>query len=81
MQARDLPGIVQAAYHLIPYFVFSPEEGDSSLKYWDVVIKGKYRKREIGPNYLGACSIFDVQVPGAHSLRQRILRSQNTASC
>lgn len=27
MQARDLPRIVQAAYHLIPYFIFSPEEG------------------------------------------------------
>lgn len=27
MQARDLPKIVQAAYRLIPYFIFSPEEG------------------------------------------------------
>lgn len=32
MQARDLPKIVQAAYHLIPYFIFSPQEG-VSLKY------------------------------------------------
>ncbi|KAK6153208.1 hypothetical protein DH2020_012847 [Rehmannia glutinosa] len=29
-QARDLPRIVQAAYHLIPYFIFSPEEGSRS---------------------------------------------------
>ncbi|KAL6579721.1 hypothetical protein OROMI_007745 [Orobanche minor] len=28
--ARDLPRIVQAAYHLIPYFIFSPEEGSRS---------------------------------------------------
>ncbi|OWM79346.1 dehydrogenase/reductase SDR family member FEY-like [Punica granatum] len=28
--ARDLPRIVQAAYHLIPYFIFSPEEGARS---------------------------------------------------
>ncbi|CAM8943868.1 unnamed protein product [Rhodiola kirilowii] len=28
--ARDLPGIVQTAYHLIPYFVFSPAEGARS---------------------------------------------------
>ncbi|TYI34180.1 hypothetical protein ES332_A04G185200v1 [Gossypium tomentosum] len=28
--ARDLPRIVQAAYHLIPYFVFSPQEGSRS---------------------------------------------------
>ncbi|KAK4426985.1 Dehydrogenase/reductase SDR family member FEY [Sesamum alatum] len=28
--ARDLPKIVQAAYHLIPYFIFSPEEGSRS---------------------------------------------------
>ncbi|MBA0821746.1 hypothetical protein Goarm_018586, partial [Gossypium armourianum] len=25
--ARDLPRIVQAAYHLIPYFIFSAQEG------------------------------------------------------
>ncbi|KAL9683094.1 hypothetical protein QQ045_014909 [Rhodiola kirilowii] len=37
--ARDLPGIVQTAYHLIPYFVFSPAEGNDkrSLE----MIKGK----------------------------------------
>lgn len=29
MQARDLPKIVQAAYHLIPYFIFNPQEGAS----------------------------------------------------
>ncbi|KAL3512429.1 hypothetical protein ACH5RR_025146 [Cinchona calisaya] len=28
--ARDLPKIVQAAYHLIPYFTFSAEEGSRS---------------------------------------------------
>ncbi|KAL6542012.1 hypothetical protein OROGR_011498 [Orobanche gracilis] len=28
--ARDLPRIVQAAYNLIPYFIFSPEEGSRS---------------------------------------------------
>ncbi|KAF5730384.1 hypothetical protein HS088_TW20G00757 [Tripterygium wilfordii] len=28
--ARDLSKIVQAAYHLIPYFVFSPQEGSRS---------------------------------------------------
>ncbi|KAM7269190.1 hypothetical protein ACFE04_024687 [Oxalis oulophora] len=28
--ARDLPRIVQAAYHLIPYFIFGPEEGSRS---------------------------------------------------
>lgn len=28
--ARDLPKIVQAAYHLIPYFIFTPEEGSRS---------------------------------------------------
>ncbi|KAL5983117.1 hypothetical protein ACLOJK_017198 [Asimina triloba] len=28
--ARDLPKIVQAAYHLIPYFIFSAEEGSRS---------------------------------------------------
>lgn len=28
--ARDLPKIVQAAYHLIPYFIFSPQEGSRS---------------------------------------------------
>ncbi|MBA0751167.1 hypothetical protein Gogos_002525 [Gossypium gossypioides] len=28
--ARDLPRIVQAAYHLIPYFLFSPQEGSRS---------------------------------------------------
>ncbi|MBA0631242.1 hypothetical protein Godav_003255 [Gossypium davidsonii] len=28
--ARDLPRIVQAAYHLIPYFLFSPQEGARS---------------------------------------------------
>ncbi|KAL6509704.1 hypothetical protein OROGR_023014 [Orobanche gracilis] len=28
--ARDLPRIVQAAYHLIPYFIFSPKEGSRS---------------------------------------------------
>ncbi|KAL5542652.1 hypothetical protein UlMin_010362 [Ulmus minor] len=28
--ARDLPRIVQAAYHLIPYFIFSPQEGSRS---------------------------------------------------
>uniref|UniRef100_A0A803N8H9 Uncharacterized protein n=1 Tax=Chenopodium quinoa TaxID=63459 RepID=A0A803N8H9_CHEQI len=28
--ARDLSKIVQAAYHLIPYFIFSPEEGSRS---------------------------------------------------
>ncbi|KAH6761464.1 Rossmann-fold superfamily protein [Perilla frutescens var. hirtella] len=28
--ARDLPKIVQAGYHLIPYFIFSPEEGSRS---------------------------------------------------
>ncbi|KAK9204889.1 hypothetical protein WN943_015154 [Citrus x changshan-huyou] len=27
--ARDLPKIVQAAYHLIPYFIFNPQEGVS----------------------------------------------------
>ena len=30
--ARDLPKIVQTAYHLIPYFIFSPEEGNRSPK-------------------------------------------------
>lgn len=29
LQARDLSKIVQAAYHLIPYFIFSPQEGES----------------------------------------------------
>ncbi|KAH9323310.1 hypothetical protein KI387_017949, partial [Taxus chinensis] len=24
--ARDLPSIVQTGYHLIPYFLFSPQE-------------------------------------------------------
>ncbi|KAL5749265.1 hypothetical protein ACOSP7_023868 [Xanthoceras sorbifolium] len=28
--ARDLPRVVQAAYHLIPYFIFSPQEGSRS---------------------------------------------------
>ncbi|XP_030507483.1 dehydrogenase/reductase SDR family member FEY [Cannabis sativa] len=28
--ARDLPKLVQAAYHLIPYFIFSPQEGARS---------------------------------------------------
>ncbi|KAF9624057.1 hypothetical protein IFM89_007755 [Coptis chinensis] len=28
--ARDLPRIVQAAYHLIPYFIFNPQEGSRS---------------------------------------------------
>ncbi|KAL3824963.1 hypothetical protein ACJIZ3_020992 [Penstemon smallii] len=28
--ARDLPKIVQAGYHLIPYFIFSPAEGSRS---------------------------------------------------
>ncbi|GFZ12313.1 NAD(P)-binding Rossmann-fold superfamily protein [Actinidia rufa] len=28
--ARDLPKIVQAAYHLIPYFILSPQEGSRS---------------------------------------------------
>ncbi|XP_021729564.1 retinol dehydrogenase 11-like [Chenopodium quinoa] len=28
--ARDLSKVVQAAYHLIPYFIFSPEEGSRS---------------------------------------------------
>ncbi|XWS50897.1 hypothetical protein CRYUN_Cryun12cG0129600 [Craigia yunnanensis] len=28
--ARDLPRIVQAAYHLIPYFIFSAQEGSRS---------------------------------------------------
>ncbi|GKV05320.1 hypothetical protein SLEP1_g17348 [Rubroshorea leprosula] len=28
--ARDLPKIIQAAYHLIPYFNFSPQEGSRS---------------------------------------------------
>ncbi|XP_056692819.1 dehydrogenase/reductase SDR family member FEY [Spinacia oleracea] len=28
--ARDLSRIVQAAYHLIPYFIFSPQEGSRS---------------------------------------------------
>lgn len=28
--ARDLPKAVQAAYHLIPYFIFCPQEGKSS---------------------------------------------------
>lgn len=28
--ARDLPKIVQAAYHLIPYFIFNPQEGSRS---------------------------------------------------
>ncbi|KDP34876.1 hypothetical protein JCGZ_09164 [Jatropha curcas] len=28
--ARDLPRIVQAGYHLIPYFIFSPQEGSRS---------------------------------------------------
>ncbi|GAV85024.1 adh_short domain-containing protein [Cephalotus follicularis] len=28
--ARDLPKIVQAAYHLIPYFIFSAQEGSRS---------------------------------------------------
>ncbi|GMI92780.1 FOREVER YOUNG [Hibiscus trionum] len=28
--ARDLPRIVQAAYRLIPYFIFSPQEGSRS---------------------------------------------------
>lgn len=28
--ARDLSKIVQAAYHLIPYFIFSPQEGSRS---------------------------------------------------
>lgn len=28
LQARDLPKIVQAAYHLVRYFVFSPHEGE-----------------------------------------------------
>ncbi|GAB4827605.1 hypothetical protein Ancab_034488 [Ancistrocladus abbreviatus] len=28
--ARDLPKLVQAAYHLIPYFIFSPQEGSRS---------------------------------------------------
>ncbi|EXC01791.1 Retinol dehydrogenase 11 [Morus notabilis] len=28
--ARDLPKAVQAAYHLIPYFIFSPQEGSRS---------------------------------------------------
>ncbi|XP_043697510.1 dehydrogenase/reductase SDR family member FEY-like [Telopea speciosissima] len=30
MQARDLPRIVQVAYHLIPYFIFSAQEGSRS---------------------------------------------------
>lgn len=28
--ARDLPKVVQAGYHFIPYFIFSPEEGSRS---------------------------------------------------
>lgn len=28
--ARDLPKIVQSLYHLIPYFIFSPQEGSRS---------------------------------------------------
>lgn len=31
MQARDLPKLVQAGYHLIPYFIFSPQEGVSTM--------------------------------------------------
>jgi len=27
-QARDLPKIVVAAYHLIPYFIFDAQEGE-----------------------------------------------------
>jgi hypothetical protein len=27
VQARDLPKIIVAAYHLIPHFIFSPQEG------------------------------------------------------
>ncbi|KAA3458926.1 retinol dehydrogenase 12-like [Gossypium australe] len=30
VKARDLPRIVQAAYHLIPYFIFSAQEGKYS---------------------------------------------------
>ncbi|KAL8158822.1 hypothetical protein V2J09_000359 [Rumex salicifolius] len=28
--ARDLPGVIQTGYHLIPYFIFSPQEGARS---------------------------------------------------
>ncbi|KAL5721515.1 hypothetical protein ACHQM5_005153 [Ranunculus cassubicifolius] len=28
--ARDLPRIIQAGYHLIPYFIFTPQEGSRS---------------------------------------------------
>ncbi|KVI07471.1 Glucose/ribitol dehydrogenase [Cynara cardunculus var. scolymus] len=34
--ARDLPKIVQAAYHLIPYFIFSAEEGKITTPYADM---------------------------------------------
>jgi len=27
-QARDLPKVVVAAYHLIPYFIFDAQEGE-----------------------------------------------------
>lgn len=33
VQARDLPKIVQAAYHLIPYFIFTAQEGEYCLSH------------------------------------------------
>lgn len=37
MQARDLPKIVQAGYQLIPYFIFSPEEGKCADDFIDLI--------------------------------------------
>ena len=42
MQARDLSKFVQAAYGLIPYFIFSPQEGNSFQAMTLFLVSNKY---------------------------------------
>lgn len=44
MQARDLSKFVQAAYGLIPYFIFSPQEGNSFQAMILFLVSSKYEK-------------------------------------
>jgi hypothetical protein len=75
-QARDLPKIVVAAYHLIPYFIFDAQEG----KLINIVVSfcQLIHTSSSTDGYL----VLDLtQAQEVHYLWHLIPKFQNTARC
>lgn len=79
-QARDLPKIVVAAYHLIPYFIFDAQEGKVKLPNLCCHLPSVSQSTACASSDTRKCSVLrPVQVLGVHCLQHPIPKSRNTA--